>query len=450
MNKILVVDDDRNVLKVIRMRLEAEGFQIVTASNGEKAVAEAAAGTFDLALVDLKLAEEDGIQLMEALHQINAELPIIILTAYGTIQSAVEAMTKGAHSYITKPFDYRELLLQINNCLEKRRLSNEVKRLKNLVESNLGFENIIGKSEAMQDLLAQVAQAARTDSNVYIEGESGTGKELIARTLHVAGARKDGPLVAINCAAIPENLFESELFGHKKGAFTGAGQNKEGLLSQADGGTFFMDEISEMPLSMQAKLLRVLQEKEFYPLGGGAIRKVNARFIATSNRILEESVGKGEFREDLFYRIHVIVLKIPPLRERKEDIPLLAKFFFNKNMKKSKKKIKGFTPAALQKMMLYAWPGNVRELENAVEGAVAMTTQDIITEDLILKGRPFEDEGLKSFKSAKSDFEKFYLVQLMELTLGNISKASELSGKYRADLYDLLKRYNLDPADFRK
>ncbi|MCF8130198.1 MAG: sigma-54 dependent transcriptional regulator [Deltaproteobacteria bacterium] len=450
MNRILVVDDDLNVLKVIRMRLEAEGFQIVTASNSEKAVAEATTAPFDLALVDLKLSEEDGIQLMEALHQINAELPIIILTAYGTIQSAVEAMSKGAHSYITKPFDYRELLLQINNCLEKRRLSNEVKRLKNLVESHLGFENIIGKSEPMQDLLAQVAQAARTDSNVYIEGESGTGKELIAKTLHVASARKDGPLVAINCAAIPENLFESELFGHKKGAFTGAAQNKEGLLSQADGGTFFLDEISEMPLSMQAKLLRVLQEKEFYPLGGGAIRKVNARFIATSNRILEESVEKGEFREDLFYRIHVIVLKIPPLRERKEDIPLLAKFFFNKNMQKSEKKIKGFTPAALQKMMLYAWPGNVRELENAVEGAVAMTTQDIITEDLILKGRPFEDEGLKSFKSAKSDFEKRYLVQLMELTFGNISKASELSGKYRADLYDLLKKYNLDPADFRR
>lgn len=450
MNRILVVDDDRNVLKVIRMRLEAEGFQIVTAPSAEKAVAALTAETFDLALVDLKLAEKDGIQLMEALHQINAELPIIILTAYGTIQNAVEAMSRGAHSYITKPFDYRELLLQINNCLEKKRLSNEVKRLKNLVESHLGFENIIGKSEAMQDLLAQVAQAARTDSNVCIEGESGTGKELIAKTLHVASARKDGPLVAINCAAIPENLFESELFGHKKGAFTGAGQNKEGLLSQADGGTFFLDEISEMPLSMQAKLLRVLQEKEFYPLGGGAIRKVDARFIATSNRILEESVEKGEFREDLFYRIHVIVLKIPPLRERKEDIPLLAKFFFNKNMKKSEKKIKGFTPAALQKMMLYAWPGNVRELENAVEGAVAMTTQDIITEDLILKGRPFEDEGLKSFKSAKSDFEKFYLVQLMELTQGNISKASELSGKYRADLYDLLKKYNLDPADFRR
>ena len=450
MNRILVVDDDHNVLKVIRMRLEAEGFKIVTASNGEKAVAEVTAETFDLALVDLKLSQKDGIQLMEELHQINADLPIIILTAYGTIQSAVEAMSKGAHSYITKPFDHRELLLQINNCLEKRRLSNEVKRLKNLVENHLGFENIIGKSEAMQNLLAQVAQAARTDSNVYIEGESGTGKELIARTLHVASARKDGPLVAINCAAIPENLFESELFGHKKGAFTGASRNKEGLLAQADGGTFFLDEISEMPLSMQAKLLRVLQEKEFYPLGGGPIRKVDARFIATSNCILEESVEKGKFREDLFYRIHVIVLKIPPLRERKEDIPLLAKFFFNKNMKKSEKKIKGFTPAALQKMMIYEWPGNVRELENAVEGAVAMTTQDIITEDLILKGRPFEEEGLKSFKNAKSDFEKLYLVQLMELTLGNISKASELSGKYRADLYDLLRKYNLDPADFRR
>ena len=450
MKRILVVDDDRNVLKVIRMRLASEGFQVVTASNAAQAVAEATAEPVDLALVDLKLSEEDGIELMEALHLINSELPIIILTAYGTIRSAVEAMSKGAQSYITKPFDYRELLLQINNCLEKSRLSNEVKRLKHLVENHYDFENIIGKSQPMQNLLAQVAQAARSDSNVYIEGESGTGKELIAKTLHMAGARKDGPLVTINCAAIPESLFESELFGHKKGAFTGADHNKDGLLSQAGGGTFFLDEISEMPLAMQAKLLRVLQEKEFYPVGGGSIRKVDARFIATSNRILEEAVRNGEFREDLFYRIHVIVLKIPPLRERKEDIPLLAKYFFKKNMAKSEKEIKGFSPAALQKMMLYSWPGNVRELENVVEGAVAMTTQDIITEDLILKGRPFEDEGLKPFRNAKSDFERLYLAQLMELTQGNITKASELSGKYRADLYALLKKYDLNPDDFRK
>jgi len=450
MKKVLVVDDDKNVLKVIRMRLESEGFQVVTAPDAEKATAEAMAEPIDLALVDLKLSEKDGIELMEELHHINSELPIIILTAHGTIRSAVEAMTKGAQSYITKPFDYRELLLQINNCLEKRRLSEEVKRLKHLVENHYGFDNIIGKSRNMRNLLAQVAQAAQTDSNVYIEGESGTGKELVAKTLHVASARKDGPLVVINCAAIPESLFESELFGHEKGAFTGANQSKKGLLSQADGGTFFLDEISEMPLSMQAKLLRVLQEREFYPLGGGGIQKVDARFIASSNRNLEEAVKNGEFREDLFYRIHVIVLKIPPLRERKEDILLLTKYFFKENMKKSEKKIKGFSPAALQKMMLHAWPGNVRELENTVEGAVAMTTQDIITEDLILKGRSFENEGLKSFKTAKGDFERLYLVQLMELTQGNISKASELSGKYRSDLYDLLKKYNLDPSHFRK
>ena len=450
MNRILVVDDDGNVLKVIRMRLESEGFQVVTASDAGQAVTEATAKPVDLALVDLKLSEKNGIELMEALHQINSELPIIILTAYGTIRSAVEAMSRGAQSYITKPFDYRELLLQINNCLEKSRLSNEVQRLKHLVESHYDFENIIGKSQPMQDLLAQVAQAARSDSNIYIEGESGTGKELVAKTLHMAGARKDGPLVTINCAAIPESLFESELFGHKKGAFTGADRNKEGLLSQAGGGTFFLDEISEMPLAMQAKLLRVLQEKEFYPLGGGGIQKVDARFISTSNRILEEAVKNGNFREDLFYRIHVIVLKIPPLRERKEDIPLLAKYFFKLNLKKSEKEIKGFSPAALQKMMLYSWPGNVRELENTVEGAVAMTTRDIITEDLILKGRPFETEGLKPFRNAKSDFERFYLVQLMELTHGNITRASEQSGKYRADLYALLRKYNLNPADFRE
>ena len=450
MEKILVVDDDPSILKVIRMRLEAEGYNVTTAMHAQKALKLAHENMFDFALVDLKLNGKNGIELMEALHQINPELPVIILTAYGTIKSAVEAMKKGAYSYLTKPFNHEELLLQTQNCLERSRLTKEVKNLKKIVKARYGFENIITKSEKMEDVLDQVAQAAESDSNVYIEGESGTGKELIAKTLHLASSRKDGPFVAINCAAIPETLLESELFGYQKGAFTDAAHNKKGLFFQANRGTFFLDEISEMPLSMQAKFLRVLQEKEFYPVGGQKTTKVDTRFMATSNRNLEAEVAKGTFREDLFYRIHVIVIHLPPLRRRKEDIPLLANYFLTKYASETQKEIGGFTPAAMQKLLLHDWPGNVRELENTVECAVALATQDIITERSILPGQEEGDSGLKSLKMAKEGFEKNYLLQLIELTRGNVSQAAKLAGKYRADLYDLLKKYGIKPADYRK
>jgi two-component system response regulator GlrR len=446
----LVVDDDKNILKVIKMRLEAEGYQVETFGDGDKALKMATDGVFDLALVDLKLAEKNGIELMEQIRRVNPEMPIIILTAYGTIQSAVEAMRKGAYNYITKPFDYPELLLQINNSLEKSLLSKEVKRLKDLVKERYGFENVIGNSEKMKRVIEQVAQAAQTDSTVHVEGESGTGKELIARTLHVASPRENKPFVAVNCAAIPETLLESELFGYEKGAFTGASDSKKGLFTQANGGTFFLDEISEMPFAMQAKLLRVLQEQEFYPLGGRKTVKVDVRLITSSNKDLKEAVKNGDFREDLFYRVHVIVINLPPLKERKEDLPLLAKFFLRKFTKKTKKKIEGFSPGAMQKLMLYNWPGNVRELENAIEGAVALATKDIITDDILLQTQELEIESLKTFKKAKEKFEKDYLVHLIGLSQGNMSKAAEMSGKYRADLYELLKKYDLKPADFRK
>ena len=450
MEKILVVDDDPSILKVIRMRLEAEGYHVTTAIHAQKALRLAQESMFDFALVDLKLNGKNGIELMEDLHQINPEMPVIILTAYGTIKSAVEAMKKGAYSYLTKPFNHEELLLQTQNCLERSRLTQEVKNLKKIVKARYGFKNIITKSEKMEEVLDQVAQAAESDSNVYIEGESGTGKELIAKTLHLASARKDGPFIAINCAAIPETLLESELFGYRKGAFTDAAHNKKGLFIQANLGTFFLDEISEMPLSMQAKFLRVLQEKEFYPVGGQKTIKVDTRFMATSNRNLEAEVAKGNFREDLFYRIHVIVIQLQPLRKRKEDISLLVNYFLNKYARETQKEITGFTPAAMQKLMLHDWPGNVRELENTVECAVALATQDMISEQSILPSQDEAQSGLKSLKAAKEGFEKNYLIQLIELTRGNVSQAAKLAGKYRADLYDLLKKYGIKPADYRQ
>jgi len=429
MDKILVVDDDRNLLKVIKLRLEAENYQVDTATDAETAMAKARNEGFDLALVDLKLIGRNGIELMGDLHQFDPELPIIILTAHGTIKSAVEAMSKGAFSYLTKPFDYQEFLLQTQKCLEKRKLSREVKKLRNIVEEKYGFDNLIGKSRKMKRVLMQVAQAAKTDSAVYITGESGTGKELIARNLQLASSRAEGPFIAINCAAIPENLLESELFGYRKGAFTDAHQNKKGLFAQAHGGTFFLDEISEMSLNMQAKLLRVVEEKTVQPIGARTPVKVDARILAASNKNLEEEVQKGKFREDLFYRIHVIVIHLPPLRERKEDIPLLAGHFLDKYSRQVGKKISGFSPSASRKLLHHHWPGNVRELENSVESAVAMADENVITEDLILQMHPSADEGLKPLKDAKNDFEKDYLIQLISITRGNITEAAKLAGK---------------------
>lgn len=450
MNKIMVVDDDQNILKVIKMRLEANDFHVATAIQTAGALEIAKDEMYDLALVDLKLGEEDGIELMERLLQIDPEMPIIILTAYGTINSAVEAMKRGAHSYLTKPFDYHDLLLQINNGLQKGMLSREIKKQRNALKEIHGFDNIICKSENMKKILQEVTRAAKSDSNVHIYGESGTGKELIARNLHIASSRKDMPFVAINCATIPETLFESELFGYEKGAFTSAVQSKKGIFVQANEGTLFLDEISEMPPAMQAKLLRVLEEREFYPLGGEKVVKIDVRIVVASNKNLKKEVEDGNFRKDLFFRIHVINIKLPPLKERKEDIPLLAEHFLQKYTKKMKKDIKSLSPSALQKLMQYHWPGNVRELENCIEYAAVMTVQDVITEDLLLPSQEEVNESLKSLKSAKEAFEKDYLTRLIELTQGNVSQAAKLAGKYRADLYELLKKYNLKPVNFRK
>ncbi len=447
--KILVVDDDRNILHVIQMRLVSGGYHVITTSGAEETLKLAEQEPFDLMLIDLKLNGHDGIQLMEDVHRINPNIPVIILTAYGTINSAVNAMKKGAYSYLTKPFDGHELLVQIDNCLAQRRLSTEVKRLRNLVKKKYGFDNIIGKSKKMEKVFEQVTLAAATDSNVYIEGKSGTGKELIAKTLHVASARKDGPFVALNCAAIPENLMESELFGYEKGAFTGANVRKKGLFAEACSGTFFLDELSEMPLSMQVKMLRALEEKEFYSVGGRQTIKVDARIIAASNKNLEQEIKNGNFREDLFYRIHVIPIKLPPLNERKEDIPILSRHFLQKFSTEMGKEIEAFSTNAMQKLISYPWPGNIRELENTIECAVAMTKRNIITEDLILQTQNINTESLKPFKSAKENFEKNYLIQLFELTRGNVSQAAKLAGKYRADVYELIKKYNLKLIDFR-
>jgi len=448
---ILIVDDDKNMLEILSLSLEAEGYQATVAGSAEDALKTAKDDVFDLSLVDLKLSgKENGIDLMEKLRQAVPEMPVIILTAYGTIDTAVEAMKRGAYSYLTKPFNRRELFLQIRNGLEKSNLSREVRRLKALVEEKYGFNNIIGKSKKMQDVMEQVARAAETDSTVCICGESGTGKELIAKSLHLLSSRKDKPFVAVNCAAIPEGLQEGELFGYEKGAFTGAIRNKRGFFSQAHRGTVFLDEISEMTESMQIKLLRVLQERQFYPLGGEKPIEADVRILTATNKNLENQVRNRRFREDLFYRIYVIPIFLPPLRERREDIPYLVDHFIKKNNSKMKKEIKGIATPALQKLMSYNFPGNVRELENIIEYAVAMTSQEVIGEDLNLQSSPATEDELKPLKDAKDDFEKGYLSRILSLAGGNISKAAKLSGKYRSDFYALLKKHELNPSDFKR
>ncbi len=447
--KILVVDDDANFLKLIRMRLELAGYEVVTALNEDEAIAKAREETFALSIVDLKLVHRNGISLMEEMHSINPYVPVIILTAHGSIESAVEATKKGAFNFLNKPFDSEELLWQIEKAMENQRLVSEVKRLEGLLREKYDFQNIVARSEKMRKVLELVSRIAATDSTIYIFGESGTGKEVIAKAIHLASGRKDKPFVAINCAAIPETLLESELFGHEKGAFTDAKRTYQGLFAQSHHGTIFLDEIGDMSLAVQAKLLRVLQEKKFHPLGSGKPVEVDVRVIVATNRDLEGEVKNGSFREDLFYRIHVVPIDLPPLRERKEDIPLLAEHFLKEFSQRMKKDIKGISAMAMQKLMLYHWPGNVRELENTVEHAVAITQHDVISEEIVLPTKDLPAESLKPFKEAVEEFKRGYVVRLLEFTKGNVSKAAELAGKYRADFYNLVKKHNLKPEDFK-
>jgi two-component system, NtrC family, response regulator GlrR len=463
---LLVVDDDQNLIELIGLKLKAEGYEVTTATTGQEAVQAAKAAIFDLCIVDLRLSDQDGISVMRELHSINPGMRVIILTGYGTVESAVQAMQEGAYSYLSKPFNTQELLLQISRALENRRLNSEIQRLKGLLEQAYDFPNIVAKSGKMRSVLDIVSRIADTESTIYLQGESGTGKELIAKAIYLASSRRDKPFVAVNCAALPEPLLESELFGHEKGSFTGADKSTRGLLSQANNGTFFLDEVGDMPLSIQAKLLRALQDKQFYPVGSERPVAVNVRIIVATNKNLEEEVAKGNFRLDLFYRLHVIPIHLPPLRERKEDIPLLADRFLKQISQQMKKKIKGITPEAMRKLMLYDWPGNVRELENTLEYAVAMTRHDMLTEDSILhtKGTTVnsartEDLAtfvngtkgpVKSYKSAKYEFEKGYLVHLLKLCGGKASEAAKLAGKSRTDFYELLRKHEIKIDDFRR
>ena len=444
--RILVVDDDEGLLHLLRMRLSALGFSVTPCTGGRDALMAARQETFDIAITDLRLRAEDGLALTEELMQIQPGLPVIILTAHGSIPNAVEAMQRGAFGYLTKPFDDKELKATLDKALLQLRMTREIQRLKSLVKELYGLENVIARSPAMQRLFQQVAQIADSDATILLTGETGTGKEVLARVLHANSRRSKGPFVALNCAAISETLFESELFGHIRGAFTNAVAAKRGLFQSANGGTLFLDEIAEMSLPMQVKLLRAVQEREVREVGADYATKVDVRIITATNKDLAESVKAGTFRHDLYYRVSVVPLAIPPLRERKDDIPLLAQHFLKQSDKRSNKDVRGFTPAAMHRLMVYPWPGNVRELENAVEKAVVMSRQDMVLPELLPTAGVASDIGLKPLTEAKEEFERSYLRNVLQMTGGNISRAAQFAGRYRADFYKMLKKYGLHPS----
>ena len=443
---ILVVDDEEGLLHLVKMRLTAMGFAVTGCTSGRDAIAAAKNNRFDLVITDLRLGNEDGLDVTEELLRMQPGLPVIILTAHGSIPNAVEAMQRGAFGYLTKPFDDKELKAKIEEGLSPQRMRGEIQRLKSLVNELYGMENIVARSPAMQRLLQQVVQVADSDATILLFGETGTGKEVFARVIHSNSRRNKGPFRALNCAAIPEALFESELFGHVRGAFTSAHGAKRGLFQCANGGTLFLDEIGEMPLSMQVKLLRAVQEREVREVGSETTTKIDVRIIAATNKDLGEAVKNGSFRNDLFYRISVVPLFIPPLRDRRDDIPLLAQHFLTASAKRANKDLRGFTPAALNRLLTHPWPGNVRELENVIEKASVMTRQDMITPDLLPSMGTSPDAPLKPLTEAKEEFEKTYLKNVLQLTGGNISRAAQFAGRYRADFYKMLKKYGLHPS----
>jgi two-component system response regulator PilR (NtrC family) len=384
MNKILIVDDEQSMRDFLSIMLTKEGYDVAAADTGQAAIKAAQSEIFDLVISDVKMPGMDGISVLKAIKELSPETMVIMITAYATTETAVDAMKLGAYDYITKPFKVDEIKLIIQKAIEKRSLRKENVLLKREMESRLGFENFIGSSNGMEKIFQVIRQVADTASTVLIMGESGTGKELVARAIHTNSSRKDKPFVTVNCGALPETLLESELFGYMKGAFTGATANKQGLFEAADNGTIFLDEISATTPALQIKLLRVLQEREFMRVGGITEIKVDARVIAASNKDLNVEVSKGTFREDLYYRLNVIPIQVPPLRERKEDIPLLVEFFLNKTA--SGQNPKTLSSDVLKLFMHYRWPGNVRELENTLERLAILCPGDIITVDQLPAG----------------------------------------------------------------
>ena len=452
-NTILVVDDDQAHRTMLKTLLSGWGYKIVEADDGLVAIEKVHEQAFDMILMDIRMLKVSGLEALDGIKTYNPAIPVIIMTAYSSVETAVEALKKGAYDYLTKPLDFDELRLAMERAMDHSQLKEENRLLRETLGSHFDRQNIIGRSTAMVKLLETVAQVAPSEATVLITGDSGTGKELIAGAIHFNSPRKDGPFVKVNCAAITETLLESELFGHEKGAFTGAHRLKEGRFRQADGGSLFLDEVSEMSLGMQVKLLRALQEREITRVGGEEVIKVDVRIIAATNKDLIQEVESERFREDLYYRLNVVTLNVPLLRERKEDIPLLAQHFLNTFAEKNRKQIKGFTPQAMDQLLKYDWPGNVRELMNAVERAVVLSRSEYLDEQdlpLAIKDALSAEEKSPSRDAVPADLpledvEKATILKTLESTDGNKSEAARRLGITRKTLHKKLKKYGMMP-----
>lgn len=463
---LLVVDDDSAILRVFERIAKEYEWTYMTARSGTEALEHLGTHQFELVIMDVKLPGYTGLQVFEYMRQNNIASEVVIITGVGTVEIAVEAIKNGAYDYLTKPFDdIEKVTIVMEKAMERHRLVQKLHRLESQTTDTYAYEGIIGKSRAMQEVFTTIESISIADSTILILGESGTGKELIARAIHQRSRRNTMPFVIINCAAIPEHLLESELFGHKRGSFTGAIADKRGLFEEANGGTVFLDEVGDIPPSIQVKLLRVLQDGEVRPIGEVDAHIVDVRLVAATNQNLMQAVGEGRFREDLYYRLNVIIVQLPALRNRLDDVPLLVYYFLEKYAKKMGRKVDKISIDALQSLQNYSWVGNVRELENVIERAVVLSQGDMImARDLPPKllGESFylagEDEkgdiSSLSYQEAKdralASFNRMYIGNLLTQTSGNISYASEKAGMDRSNFKKLIKRYHIDVQKYRR
>jgi two-component system response regulator GlrR len=445
-SELLLVDDDPDLLKLMSMRLSAAGYKVRSADCGETALAALAIARPAAVITDLKMPGIDGLALFDAIHRQDPALPVIILTAHGTIPDAVSATQRGVYGFLTKPFDSQELLQKVAHAV---RLSGGGPVGNTPTNAGEWRSAIVTRSPRMEDLLRQARLVADSDASILIYGESGTGKELLAQAIHRASRRSDKPFIAVNCGAIPEHLLESELFGHTRGAFTGAVQAHKGLFQAADTGTVFLDEIGDMPLALQVKLLRVLQEGEVRPVGSTQSVPVDVRVISATHRDLDAQRASGQFREDLYYRLNVVSLRLPPLGERREDIPLLASHFLRTLAERYRKPVPTFSPEAMALLVAAPWPGNVRQLNNVVEQAVALAPTAVIPASLVQTALRDDGSRLTPFEEARKAFERDYLVRLLKITSGNVTQAAGLAKRNRTEFYKLLQRHHLEPGMFK-
>ncbi len=446
-NRLLIVDDDPDLLKLLSLRLGAAGYAVTTARDGREALGKLEATQPHLIITDLRMDGLNGLELFDLISEKYPTLPVIMLTAHGSIPDAIDATRKGVYSYLTKPFDGQQLIETIETALKQGGTGNDSL---DGDEDNSWRAGIISQSSVMEELMKQAQRVAQSQASILIQSDSGTGKELLARAIHRASPRRDRAFVPINCAAIPENLFESELFGHRKGAFTGADRNHTGLIEIADGGTLFLDEIGDMPLEFQAKLLRVLQEGEVRPVGATESRPVDVRVISATHTDLDAAIRERRFREDLYYRLNVVMLELPALSERREDIPLLAHHFLEEIRSRcSQCTARSFSPEAMETLLTAPWPGNIRQLLNVIEQVAVLAVTPVIPESLVRKALRGKTGAITPFAEAQSEFERNYLMQVLQMTRGNVTQAARLARRNRTEFYKLLNRHHIEPKIFR-